>query len=96
MKAIDGLDVNAFSNTNDINTKVKKISIPVFEAIFFGIFRNELKKSNVKQIKLSDEIISELKENSEFLEACIGKTSSKIQVNNRLKESLNFFEKKGI
>lgn len=96
MHAIKGIDVNTFSNTNDMNTKVKKISIPVFEAIFFGIYRNELKKLNVKQLELSDQIICELKENSEFLEACIGKTSSKIQVNNRLKESLSFFESKGI
>ncbi|WP_198079472.1 GmrSD restriction endonuclease domain-containing protein [Acinetobacter calcoaceticus] len=96
MNAIDELDINSLSNTNDTAVKNKKISIPVFEAIFFGIYRNELKKLGVKKIKLNDQMICELKENPDFLAACVGKTSSKNQVNNRLKESLSFFEEKGI
>lgn len=96
MNAIDELDINVFSNTNDENTKASKISIPVFEAIFYGLYRNELKKEKVKEIKLTESIISDLKNNTIFLEACNGKTSSKIQVNSRLKESLDFFESRGI
>lgn len=96
MNAIDELDINVFSNTNDENTKASKISIPVFEAVFFGLYRNELKKEKVKEFKLTESIISDLKNNTRFLEACNGKTSSKTLVNNRLKESLDFFESRGI
>ena len=96
MNAIDEVDKNVFSNTNDENVKASKISIPVFEAVFYGIYRNEVKKLKVKEVKLTDSIINELKRNQKFLEACNGKTSSKIQVNSRLKESLDFFESRGI
>ncbi len=44
MDSIQGIDISVFSNTNEELSKVKKISVPVFEAIFYGLYRDKIKE----------------------------------------------------
>lgn len=96
MSAIEKVDISVFSNTVETDPKTKKISVPVFEAIFCGIYRNELKKQDIKNIELTDDLIQELKSNRDFIAACNNKTTSKNNVHTRLEESHKFFLEKGI
>lgn len=96
MNAIKNLDISVFSNTLEDSPKVKKISIPVFEAVFYGLYRDKLRETNFNELNLTGEHIKELKKMDGFLEACNDKTTSKNNVNNRLKKSYNFFLSKGV
>lgn len=95
MNSIDNIDISVFSNTLEENPKVKKISIPVFEAIFYGLYRDKLKSENISTMNITPELIKELKSIDGFLDACNDKTTSKINVNNRLNLAYNFFIGKG-
>lgn len=96
MDSIQGIDISVFSNTNEELSKVKKISVPVFEAIFYGLYRDKIKEQNLGKVDINEDLIKELKSINGFLDACNDKTTSKYNVNNRLKESHKFFQLKGI
>lgn len=95
MEAIENIDISTFSNTLEDNPKIKKISIPVFESIFYGLFRNKIGEERLEHFQISEEIIKELKDETGFLEACNDKTTAKTNVNNRLDISYQFFTRKG-
>lgn len=96
MQSIENIDISVFSNTNEDNPKIKKISIPVFEAIFYGLYRDKIRESNVEKLNINADTIKELKNVEGFLEVCNDKTTSKSHVNNRLKISHKFFIGKGV
>ncbi|WP_446323947.1 hypothetical protein [Acinetobacter sp. 1207_04] len=96
MSSIEHIDIGTFSNTLEDNPKIKKISIPVFEAVFYGLYRDKIRAEDIQKVDITDQLIKNLKMVDGFLEACNDKTTSKNNVNNRLKESRLFFSMKGI
>ncbi|MCM1960052.1 MULTISPECIES: GmrSD restriction endonuclease domain-containing protein [Acinetobacter] len=96
MDSIDGIDISAFSNSKEEATKIKKISIPVFEAIFYGLYRDKVREKTIGKLSITEDLIKELKLEQGFLDACNDKTTSKSNVNNRLNISHKFFVEKGI
>ena len=73
-------------NNYDLNfsdEKNNRVSITFLESIFYGACRNIEK--DLEKIKISEEYLNKLKSNSDFKDASTGKTTSKTNINNRLK-----------
>lgn len=82
--AMKDVSPNLLSNSSEVKDDAK-VSIPVLEAIFFALCRDALDSKDINKIKkLQNDSILSLKQNRVFLEASIGKTTSKSNVHSRL------------
>lgn len=89
-KSIQNLPTFVFSNTvNDIDAKV---SLPVLEALFFACCKGMLDGTADNVVQLTEENVKNLKETTEFLEKSTGKTSSRVNVYDRLDIAYKFFK----
>lgn len=78
-----------FSTSNN-----NQISITFFESLFYGACREAYDQNNVSLIKVTPNLVSYLKESMEFKGYATGKTSSKLNVQGRLKFAYDLFNKK--
>lgn len=83
---IHGVNFN-FSEDNS-NTK---ISITFLEALFFGTCREAWDKKNINLINIRKNFINSLKSDQDFREASTGKTTSKSNVQDRLRISYDIY-----
>jgi len=75
-------------NNYDLNfsdEKNNRVSITFLESIFYGACRKAYIEKDLEKIKISEEYLNKLKSNSDFKDASTGKTTSKTNINNRLK-----------
>lgn len=78
-----------FTFSSDDNSKM---SITFFEAVFYASCRKALENKNTDSIDLTQSYLDQLKSNSRFRDAAIGKTTSKSNVQDRLKIALSLYE----
>ncbi|VEF00219.1 DUF262 domain-containing protein [Neisseria canis] len=85
-KSLDSVD---FSFSNDLNSK---LSITIFESVFYGCCRDAYEQKNLALIKVTKQYVEELKNDHEFKLAATGKTTSKSNVTDRLKRAYEKFQ----
>lgn len=85
------VDLALLSNSNSYS-KSAKVSVPVLEAIFYGLYRGSI-DDEVSNQELTNQMIINLKETSNFLSYCVDKTTSKSNVHLRLEIAHAFFIK---
>ena len=85
-------ECNSFSSS-DFNFSTgtnNQISVTFFESIFYGICRKAYDENDDNLIQVTPEIVFHLKNSDEFKGYATGKTSSKANVQNRLKFAYDF------
>jgi len=95
MDAIADIDLAYLSNSKEY-VESAKVSIPVLEAIFYGLFRDGTELGKVEPIKITNQQLIDLKNKPDFLSACLDKTTSRLNVKARLEESHKFFNVESI
>lgn len=90
MSMIISIPSSVLSNSkNGIDTK---ISMPVLEAIFFACSKDKLDGESNDILNITENDIKNLKEQTDFLNFSVGKTSSKKNINNRLDCAYSFLK----
>ncbi|WP_023270161.1 GmrSD restriction endonuclease domain-containing protein [Acinetobacter gyllenbergii] len=90
MLSINDLDLSILSNSTNYNSNAK-VSVPVLEAVFYGVHRSSL-NDEINDLIITPKMIIELKSDDKFIKACNDKTTSKTNVHNRLKIAFDFFD----
>lgn len=89
MESLSDINLSYLSNNKEYS-ETAKVSIPVLEAIFFGLFRGSI-GGNIQSRKLKKTDMIDLKNNPLFLNACLDKTTSRLNVKARLEQSYKYF-----
>lgn len=89
MNSLKSIDLALLSNSNNYSTSAK-VSVPVLEAIFYGLYRDSVDGQIINK-KLTNHMLMELKDTSNFLSFCVDKTTSKSNVHSRLEIAHAFF-----
>jgi len=91
MDSLSDIKPYELSNSKDVSNTTSKPSIPVVEALFSAI-GNEFLKSKKIQPKIDSSFIQSLKNKTDFLEYCIGKTTSRSNMEGRLLTASDFYK----
>lgn len=87
--SISKIPTHYLSNTKE-NKEESKLSIPVLEAIFFGMCKDALDNKDIEKVKkINIDSITNLKQNNSFIDASVGKTTSRNNIQERLNIAYN-------